>query len=93
MKTPIKIEDSQGDFRVTDATGEMVFDDGSACGEYSASCTKEDAAFIVKAVNAHEGLIKALKELAYFTGDVTSDEMGIAMENGRKAIALAEAKS
>lgn len=62
--TPWKLIESNHDFEVVDSKGETVFDDGSAAAEYSATCSREDAAFIVRAVNNFEFLLKLAENYA-----------------------------
>ena len=47
------------------ANGDIILDDGSACGEYSQTISKEDAnaKHIVKCVNENEALHARIKEL------------------------------
>jgi hypothetical protein len=50
---PWKIRQNRGYFEVKDVTGEAVFDDGSAGGQYGQICIEETANFIITACNSY----------------------------------------
>lgn len=67
MKTPLTLELSteegwgKDDYTVRDGDGTIVFLDTAY---YPAAPDKDEAAFIVKAVNSHDKLVEALREVA-----------------------------
>ena len=56
---PVQFKEDFGDnWRVQNESGQTVFDDGSACGEYNNECSEIDRDFIIALYNAAPLLLR-----------------------------------